>query len=298
VLFRAWNFCSVVGWLIAVCGCREATPSIRQFDVRGVVVEVRAGAATAVIRHEAIPGYMAAMTMPFQAKNTNELAGLRPGDEVTFRFLVTKNASWIEQVHRTASAPVPAAAGGLAPPAPVTNAPARLADFVADMVFTNELNQAVRWRDFDGQAIGFTFLFTRCPVPDYCPRLAKNFAAATRKLQARPDAPTNWHLLALTIDPAYDTPAVLGRYAKLHGADPTRWNLLVTSKEDTLRIARLFGLNYEPVAGTIEHDFRTVIVDATGRVQAVWPIGGDTSSQLVEELIRAARVTEGAGAPR
>ena len=89
-----------------------------------------------------------------------------------------------------------------------TNAAPRLADLVADMVFTNELNQVVRWLDFEGQAIGLTFLFTRCPVPDYCPRLAKNFAAATRKLRALPDAPTNWHLLALTIDPAFDTPAV------------------------------------------------------------------------------------------
>jgi protein SCO1/2 len=286
-------FTSLVCWVAALCGCREETPSAREFDVRGVVVEVRPGGAGAVIRHEAIPGYMKAMTMPFRAKDTNELAGLQPGDEVAFRFLVTREESWIEQVRRTARATVPAATNTSTPP-PATNAPARLSDFVADMVFTNELNQAVRWRDFDGQAIGLTFLFTRCPVPDYCPRLAKNFAAATRKLQARPDAPTNWRLLALTIDPAFDTPAVLRGYATLHGADSNRWSLLVTSKENTLRIARLFGLIYEPAAGTIEHDFRTVIVDAAGGVQAVWPIGGDTSDALVNELIKAARATNAA----
>lgn len=283
-----------LGLLLGVfvfAGCRETEPALREFPVRGVVVEVRADGKCAVIRHEEIPGYMAAMTMPFHVRDTNELAGLQPDDEIAFRFFVAREESWIGQVQRLGRVPSPAT-NDLAAPAPaVTNAAPRLADLVADMVFTNELNQAVRWRDFEGQAIGFTFLFTRCPVPDYCPRLAKNFAVATRKLQALPDAPTNWHLLALTIDPAFDTPAVLKGYARLHGADSSRWNLLVTSKEDTLRFARLFGLGYEPKAGTIEHDFRTVIVDATGQVQTVWPIGGDTSDQLVAELVKAARAT-------
>jgi protein SCO1/2 len=286
VLSRALKLFPLVCWIVAVSGCREATPTTREFAVRGVVVEVRADGASAVIRHEEIPGYMAAMTMPFRARHTNELAGLRPGDEVTFRFHVTRDESWIEQVRRTARAP--AATNSTATP-PATNAPVRLVDFVGDMVFTNELGQTVRWRDFDGQAIGLTFLFTRCPVPDYCPRLAKNFAAATRKLRARPDAPANWRLLALTIDPAFDTPVVLRNYAALHGADSNRWNLLVTSPENTRRFTQLFGLNYEPASGTIEHDFRTVVVDAAGRVRTMWPIGGDTSDALVAELIQAAR---------
>jgi protein SCO1/2 len=276
---------------LVASGCGPAPPPPREFAVRGVLVETRPATATAVVRHEAIPGYMAAMTMPFRVRQTNELTGLQPGDEIAFRLIVTAQASWIEQVRRVGAArTVPADSPADSPGAAPTNAPPRLAELVADMVFTNELGQVVRWRDFDGQAIGLTFLFTRCPVPDYCPRLAKNFAAATRRLQALPDAPTNWHLLALTIDPDFDTPAVLRRYAAAHGADASRWNLLVTSKENTVRFARLFGLNYQPAAGTIEHDFRTVIVDAAGQIQAVWPVGGDTTDQLVAELIRAARV--------
>ncbi|MFC1465710.1 MAG: SCO family protein [Candidatus Brachytrichaceae bacterium NZ_4S206] len=284
---------------LVVPGCGPAQPPPREFAVRGMVVETRPATATAVVRHEAIPGYMAAMTMPFRVRQTNELTGLQPGDDIAFRLIVTAQESWIEQIRRVGAArTLPTASHTNAPAATSsTNAPPRLAELVADMVFTNELGREVRWRDFDGQAIGLTFLFTRCPVPDYCPRLARNFAAATRRLQTLPDAPTNWHLLALTIDPDFDTPAVLRRYAAAHGADSSRWNLLVTSKENTVRFARLFGLNYQPAAGTIEHDFRTVIVDAAGQVQAVWPIGGDTTDQLVAELINAARVPRTAPAP-
>ncbi|NJN06105.1 MAG: hypothetical protein HC814_06735 [Rhodobacteraceae bacterium] len=288
--FRCFRFsCSLLLLAFAtVSGCRDATTAVREFTVRGVVVEVRVGGASAVIRHEAIPGYMAAMTMPFQAKATNELTGIQPGDEIEFRFVVTPEESWMERVRRTGRVAESPTAKTQAVPAltPAETAPL-LAGLVADMVFTNELGQAVRWSDFDGKAIGFTFLFTRCPVPDYCPRLAKNFAAATHRLQSMPGAPTNWHLLALTIDPVFDTPVVLRNYAKFHGADPARWSLLTTTPDATARFARLFGLGYEPVSGTIEHDFRTVIVDATGRVQAVWPISGDTTDALVTELIKA-----------
>ena len=201
------------------------------------------------------------------------------------------NESWIESVTKSNSGEVGAAVP-TAPPA--TPTPARLAEVIADIAFTNELGHTVRWSQFDGQAVGFTFFFTRCPLPEYCPRLMKNFAGASRKLAVLSGGPTNWHLLALTFDPEFDQPPVLRAYANAYGANPNRWNFLVTSPENTARIARLFGLNYVKEGGTINHDFRTVIVDALGRVQADWPIGGDTTDMLVAELVKAARATNAA----
>ena len=280
-------------WLLAGCTKPAEPTAPRAFTVRGTVREVQADERQVIVSHEEIPGYMAAMTMPFRVKSSHDLAGLAGGDRIRFTLHVTADESWIDGIKKLAATTGPApgapAAGSAAAPTPA--APRRLAEVIAGVTFTNELGQTVRWSQFDGQAIGFTFFFTRCPLPEYCPRLAKNFAGASRKLSAMSEAPTNWHLLSLTFDPEFDQPAVLRAYAQAYGADTNRWSFLVTSPEDTVRLAQLFGLNYVREAGTFNHDFRTVILDAPGRLQMIWPVGGDTTDMLVKELLKAARAT-------
>jgi len=279
----------------ALSGCGKPAP--RSFEVNGVVRELKPDGRTVLIAHDEIRGYMPAMTMPLRARSTNELAGIRAGDAIRFRLVVTAEESWIEGVTKIGSnapasrgAPERASATATAQ-APATNAPPRLADLLADITFTNQSGQPVSWSQFDGQALALTFLFTRCPLPEYCPRLARNFSGASRKLAAMPDAPANWHLIALTFDPEFDSPAVLRAYGQAYGQDTNRWSLLATSPTNTARVAQLFGLNYVREGGTINHDFRTVIIDAAGDVQAVWPIGGDTTDMLVAELTKAARAS-------
>jgi protein SCO1/2 len=280
------------------CGGRPDTAT-RVFPVEGVVRELKPEGRTAVIAHGEIVGYIAAMTMPFRARDTNVFAGVSGGDRIAFRLHVTEYESWVTDVRVLNRAQEAAPPTATAPPsAPETNAtPRRLAEFLADIQFTNELGQPVSWSQFDGRAVGFTFFFTRCPVPEYCPRLTKNFSGAAAKLRALADAPTNWQLLSITFDPEFDTPAVLRAYAQFHGCDSKQWNFLTASPADIARFAQLLGLSYRREDGTINHDFRTVVVDASGAIQNLWPVGGDTTDFLVSEMIKAARAMNGPDVP-
>ena len=167
---------------------------------------------TVVIRHEEVPDYMPAMTMPFEVKDRKELAGLKPGDEVSFRMLVTETEGWIDQVTRLRETDP-----GEPPPRETFRRarmvePLEIGDPIPDYPFTNELGRAFSLGQFKGKALALTFIFTRFPFPNFCPRMSENFAGAYRQLASRPDGPTNWHLLSLSFDPEFDTPATLKNF--------------------------------------------------------------------------------------
>jgi protein SCO1/2 len=278
--------------LVASCGKPQRPPvspsRVQTFEVKGTILELKPDGVTAVIQHEAISNYMAAMTMPFRARATNELAGLRAGDRVAFRLSVAEEASWIGQVRTTGRTGLPSPA--LPPePAPPTNQ-INVVEGLSAFTFTNEFGQVVNFRQFRGQALGLTFIFTRCPLPEYCPRLTKNFVSATRKLEALENAPTNWHFFSISFDTEVDSPAVLRAYARAYGYDSNRWTFLTGSAETISTVARNFGFNYKREGGTFTHQFITTVLDANGHWHAAWPVGGDTSDNLVEEIVKAARV--------
>ena len=277
-----------------------AKPFMQAFLVHGVVRELQPAEKSVVIQHEEIPGYMPAMTMPFQLKNPKEMTGLSPGDNVSFQMIVTETNGWIEGVKKLApSAAIPANEPSSS--APPTNAPIRIVrdvaplnvgDALPDYSFTNEQGQAVSLSQFKGQALALTFIFTRCPFPTFCPLMSRNFAEAQEKLKQRPAAPANWHLLTLSFDPEYDTPAVLNGYAQEYHADPARWNFLTGALLDITAISEQFGVQFwrgnpgEPIS----HNLRTVVVDAQGRVQKIFPNNNWTSDELVAEILKAAAV--------
>jgi protein SCO1/2 len=160
-----------------------------------------------------------------------------------------------------------------------------------DYKFTNELGQAVSLNDFRGQALAITFFYTRCPLPDYCPRLSKNFQAASQKLGSLPGAPVNWHFLSISFDTEFDTPNMLKAYGNSYQYDPKHWSFLTGPPDKIGELARQSGASYEFDAGTFNHNFRTLIVDASGHLQMVFPTGGDLSDQIVAEILKAAAVT-------
>ena len=166
--------------------------------------------------------------------------------------------------------------------------------------FTNELGQAVSLNDFHGQALAITFFFSRCPIPQYCPRLARNFQEASKKLLATPNAPTNWHFLSFSFDPDFDTATVLKAYGKRYDYDPRHWSFLTGPKDKLAALAAESNVTFEPDSGFYNHNFRTLIIDAAGHLQMVFPTGGDLSGAIVTEILKAAAVTNhpaGAGVP-
>jgi protein SCO1 len=267
---------------------RPTTTNLLTFSVTGLVQELKPDGRTIVIQHQAVTNYMEAMTMPFRAREPHELAGLEAGDEISFRLLVTEDESWIDQVTKTGrSFPLTNATT-----VPASNtAPANADSSLLDFKFTNELGQPVSFNDFKGQAVAFTFFFTRCPIPEYCPRLMKNFDEVSQKLKAMTNAPANWHLLAISFDTAFDTPDVLRAYARQYHYDTNHWSFLTGPPDKIAELAEASGVHYEAVGGSFNHGFRTLVVDATGRLQMNFPIGGNLSDLLVGEILKAAAVT-------
>ena len=156
-----------------------------------------------------------------------------------------------------------------------------------DYAFTNELGQPVTLGQFRGQALALTFFFTRCPNPDYCPRLSKNFQEAAQKLRATPGAPTNWHFLSVSFDTEYDTPAVLKAYAQRYEYDPAHWSFLTGPPDKIAELAALNDVNFDRKGGFYDHNFRTLIIDPAGALQMMFPITGDISDDIADEILKA-----------
>ena len=278
----------------APASATPAAPAVTNvYFVKGVVKELKPDGNTVIIDHEEIPNYMEAMTMPFRVKKTNDLAGLQPGDKVFFRMLVTDDAGWIDQISKTGKAD---------PTTPVAKTPRNfrrvrevnplnVGDLLPDYPLTNHLGQAINLGQFKGQALAFTFVFTRCPFPEFCPRMANHFQTTLKKLAELPNAPTNYHLLSITFDVEFDSPAVLKNYAARYKPDPAHWTFATGAQIEIDALTEQFGLGFAREGGIFNHNLRTVVIDATGRVQAIL-IGNEWKpEELLAELQKAAKAT-------
>ena len=273
---------------IAVTGCRPQVPNVRAsstppgttvrtYETRGLVREIRKSGKV-LITHEDIPGYMQAMTMEFEPIEPNALANVGPGDLIAFRLCVSDTRSWIDEVHTIAEAPArrPAPAG--AATASQSFAGAEL----PDCLLLDQTGRALQLRDLKGRALALTFIFTRCPLPDYCPLMNQRLAMLQKSLTAA--GIPNWHLLSVSIDPEYDTPERLAEYAQQFQPNPDHWTFATGSADEIERLATAFGLKIVREGAELNHNLRTVIVDAAGRVQRVF-IGNDWEpAELIEEM--------------
>ncbi len=269
-----------------------AATNRQTFEVKGVINEVQLERKKAKITHEAIPGYMEAMTMLLDVRDAKELVGLHPGDHIRFRMVVTDDDGWIEDVRKLDEPRTP-----LPPEPPVRRVryveALALGDEVPDYAFTNMLGSVIRLRELRGRAVAFTFIFTRCPFPTFCPRLSTSFQQAHDRLKATPDSPTNWMLLSITMDTEYDTPARLFEYAQRYHADPKHWLYVTGDLTDITAIGEQFGLQFwRPKPGDpISHNVRTVVIDTRGRVQWISNENEFKPDELAAQIAKAAAVS-------
>jgi protein SCO1 len=258
---------------------------------RGVVKEI-ISPTRARIQHEAIPGYMPAMTMALETKSTNELASIRAGDQITFDMVVTDDDGWIEKVVRVGSAAVQVTGDtnqGVSFSKSRDVEPLATGDPMPEYAFMNEKGERIHFSDFKGQALGITFIFTRCPFPTYCPRMTSNFEKVASDL-SKTGSPTNWHLLSISFDPEYDTPARLAEHANKFKRDPAKWNFVTTDKREIQALTEQLGLIFATRNGTIEHNLRTAIIDANGRVAQIY-VGNEWDvNEFIAEMKKAAEV--------
>jgi len=287
---RRWGALLGCAAVLAGCGQHASPPAPKPqvFVVKGVVRELEPDGKTVIIRHEAIPNYMPSMIMPFEVHDTNLLRGLQRGDEITFNLVVTPSEGWIESMTKSQTAaapPAPAASTGIH----ITHAlePLDEGEALPDYHFTNELGQAVSLGQFRGQVLAFTFFFTSCPFPDFCPRMTRNFAEAEKELETMTNAPAGWHLLSISFDPAHDTPGRLADYARAAHYDPRHWSFLTGEESQISNLAEQMEEYYWREGSSIGHNERTVVVDARGRIRKIMPGNKWEVGQLVREIVQA-----------
>ena len=260
------------------------------YAVTGLVLEVRAGGTNLRVKHDPVPGYMPAMTMPFEARDPRETATVKAGDRITFRLLVTDEESWIDSVRRLGVTETPEFIREQSRVVRDVD-PLEIGQAMPDYGFTNQLGAPFRLSELKGKAVAMTFIFTRCPLPDFCPRMLKNFSAVKSALLARTDVPANWHLVTMTIDPLFDTPAVLKAYAERNNYDPARWTFLTGALIDVDAITEQVGLVFrrQTPDALPDHNVRTILVDAEGKLRKI--IVGNTwdPKEVVDDLIEHAR---------
>lgn len=247
----------------------HATDGARTFQVHGQIRGIDAANQTIRIAHDAIPNYMPAMIMPFAVKDATLLKGLAAGDSVQFELAVTDNDSWISHLEKIA------ADAPLGPPASATNSTSeteltriQVGEMVPNFQLTDQAGRPIQLRDYRGQAVVLTFLYTRCPLPNYCPLMAANFAELQKRLSK--EFPDRYHLLSVSIDPQFDTPEVLKRYAAQYEADERHWSFTTGTEEQINFVTKLVALFHEPENGFISHDLRTALIGPDGRLVHVW----------------------------
>ena len=275
----------------ASAAATNATP--RSFSTRGVIRELPGG-DKAVIRHEEIPGYMPKMTMELTVRNTNALAGLQVGDEITFKLFANADTHWIESLQRTKAASALVVEPPSSRQAALTPKLRELqpGDLMLDAELLAETGRTVKFADFRGRALAFTFIFTRCPLPDFCPRMGNRFKEARELLLTRPNTPTNWQFLSISFDPDNDLPPVLANYARNYrGANPDRWLYAAASTNALAQIASPLDLKYAREGGSISHNLRTVVLDPAGRIHRQFDGNTWKAVELADALAQAAAMT-------
>lgn len=242
----------------------------KTFVVHGVVRNVDIANRVLRIAHEEIPNYMPAMTMPFAVKDSTILNGLTPGNSVQFELAVTDNDSWIAHIEKLPSSEGAASSanGSTASLQERETECLRSGEAVPDFRLVDQDGKPIHLSDFRGKAVVLTFIYTRCPLPNFCPLMSKNFAELEQRLSK--EFAGKYHLLSITMDPDFDRPEVLKDYAGHYDASASDWSFATGTADEIKSVAGLVGLYYARENGLITHDLRTALIGPDGRLVHLW----------------------------
>jgi len=263
-------------------GCSPRPEQLREYPLKGQVLSVapkaqQDGRREISVKHEDIPGFMPAMTMAYFVKSPSILDGLAPGDLITARLVVEGSEAYLDRIEKVGRSDLPPDA-----------APVRVMDLmdpgdeVPDDELQDQQGRTVKLSNWRGRALAVTFVYTRCPVPDFCPLMDRQFAALQKGILADPGLRARAHLISVSFDPSHDTVDVIRAHATARGADPAIWSY-VTGRAATIEhFTSRFGVstvNEKDPAATIAHNLRTAIVDSRGRLVKIhsgndWTVDG------------------------
>jgi len=267
--------------LFAICAL-----AVERHPVTAVILKIDRAHRSFEASCQAIPGYMEAMAMPFSVRDEKALDGLQPGAAVDFTLVVDKNRSYAEAIHIHRYEPIeqePLRARRLQllqeaeDPSLAANA-LKVGQAVPDFTLTDQTGARVALAQFAGKVVGITFIYTSCPLPDYCLRLSNNFGRLNKRFADQMGRDLT--LLTITFDPVHDDTRVMAQYAARWKADAKSWHFLTGSLAEVKAVCRLFGLSYWQDEGWLTHSLHTIVVDRAGKLAANFEGNEFTAEQL------------------
>jgi protein SCO1/2 len=270
---------------LSACSAGREEPS---YELKGQILAVRAETHEVLIKHGDIRGFMPGMTMPFKVRDERLLSGKAAGDLVTARLVVGREEAWLSALEKTGTAPLEEKA---AFPAASFVEPVHAGSPAPDAALIDQTGQPLTisaWRD---AAVVITFIYLRCPLPQFCPLMDRRFVEVQRITRAEATLAGHVRLLSVSFDALHDTPEAMAAHAATVGADPAIWRFATAAPETVDPFAAAFGVNViREQDGTITHNLRTAVIAPGGRVVNVYDGGDWTAAQVIDDL-RAALPT-------
>ena len=278
----------------AVGGAACGQSDTREYTLQGQILSLNADRTEASIKHEEIPGFMSAMTMTYKVRDAQEYADLQPGDLITSTLVVVSNDAYLKDVRKVGNAPLekadtaaPGSAAGDGTPAASSGFELiRAGESVPNVMFVDQNGKYRDFASFRPSTVVLTFIYTKCPMPTFCPLMDRHFVEIQKAITSDPLL-EKVHLLSVSFDPATDTPAVLKKHAQTLGANEERWTFVTGDRDELDKFAMRFGVSImrnpkDPV--DITHNLRTAIVDSRGTLVQTYTGNTWTPDQVVADL--------------
>ena len=278
---------------ISLCGCHTnskqagggnaSASSQKQYSVRGKVISVDQKDGVIALDTEEIPGFMEAMTMAYTLQDPSVASELHPGDKITAQLQITGQGAVLSQVVIIQQANL-----NVLPP--VQYHVPQPGDAVPDFHFRNQSNREISLRQFRGKVLVLTFIYTRCPFPEYCLRMSRNFAHLDQMLAKDPKLYAQTHLLSISFDPKYDTPAVLRSYGGAYAGRNTKetfqhWDFAAPSQARLASVLQWFDVGVTSGNGTVQtHSLSTAVLGPDGKIRAWYPTNTWTPQQILQDV--------------
>ena len=262
-------------------GCSRTAPA-KEYQLTGQILDMKPETSEVLVKHGDIPGFMPAMTMPYKVGDAKILADKQPGDLITATLVVGETEAHLSKMDKTGHAPIENATA----PAITDSQILKPGDAVPDTALVDENNAAYPLTSLKGHRVALTFMYTRCPQPDFCPLMDRNFAAIQNEIKKTPGL-GDVRLVSVSFDPANDTPAVLKTHARSLQADPAVWHFVTAKADDMKGFSATFGVTAEPSdesPAVLTHNLSTAVIDADGRLVKIRPGNMWTPADLIADL--------------
>jgi protein SCO1/2 len=273
--------CRYSAWVLALALAAGAcSRPAREFQLQGQILAVDEARREVTIKHGDIPGFMPGMTMAFKVKDGGLLAGRVPGELVRAALVVEESEAYLRTLERTGAAP-------LSEPAPLSGKTLGTGELVQDASLVDETGAPWTLDARRGQVVAITFMYTRCPLPAFCPLMDRHFKAVQDQIGRDPALNGRVQLLSVTLDPEYDTPEVLARHAASLGAKRAAWHFATGPRAELERFWSQFGVVGAREDSEVVHNLRTAVIDGRGQLAAVLNGGDWVPSDLMAAIREA-----------